>query len=151
MFSKICSGCGKVQTYSTKGNLKLAAEANRWCSSCKKMGVKRKPFSINHRRNLSLRRGGDGLLNKPRYQYRQYQGAWSKAVRDRDGCCQHCGIKKNLHAHHKMQWDLYPSLRFELWNGITLCGSCHNREHHRIAVEVRKMKEKIREARGKYA
>jgi len=55
---------------------------------------------------------------------------WKKAVFDRDdGTCQKCGISKNLEAHHILPWALFPELRFEVENGITLCKTCHKRYH----------------------
>ena len=56
---------------------------------------------------------------------------WARAVRERDGCCQECGETKRLHAHHIKRWKDYPSLRYDLSNGITLCQTCHERAHGR--------------------
>jgi len=51
---------------------------------------------------------------------------WSKKVRERDGYkCTECGSTKNLHAHHIIPWEESEELRFEISNGLTLCGSCH--------------------------
>ena len=40
-----------------------------------------------------------------------------------------CSIKgkKKLHVHHIRQWADYPTLRFDINNGITLCA-----EHHKM-------------------
>ena len=55
---------------------------------------------------------------------------WRKAVLEHDKeTCQKCGITKNLVAHHILPWALFPELRFEVENGITLCRSCHKRYH----------------------
>lgn len=51
-----------------------------------------------------------------------------KEVRRRDGNkCQwpSCGSKKNLQVHHIRKWSDFPSLRFDVLNGITLCKRCH--------------------------
>lgn len=54
---------------------------------------------------------------------------WRKDVYARDhfkckwpGCSQN----KKLNAHHIKKWSDYPSLRFEIANGITLCKAHHN-------------------------
>ena len=59
--------------------------------------------------------------------------SWAKAVKDRDGwCCSKCGEseKSQICAHHIVgrAQDLYLAL--DLNNGITLCVSCHEKEHH---------------------
>ena len=55
---------------------------------------------------------------------------WKKAVFDRDNdTCQKCGISENLVAHHIFPWRLFPALRFEVENGITLCKGCHKYYH----------------------
>jgi hypothetical protein len=53
---------------------------------------------------------------------------WRRVIRRRDGHkCQwaNCGAKKNLKCHHIRKWADYPTLRYDVNNGITLC-----REHH---------------------
>ena len=56
---------------------------------------------------------------------------WRLKVYERDNfTCQNCGQKGGkLNAHHIFKWSEYNSLRFELWNGITLCEKCHKKEH----------------------
>lgn len=60
---------------------------------------------------------------------------WRDAVWERDcKTCRECGFsggEKLLHAHHLNGWNEYPSLRFDIGNGITLCHSCHARRHGR--------------------
>ena len=52
---------------------------------------------------------------------------WRKQVYERDGyLCQMCKVDgKRLNAHHHKPWSLFPELRYELDNGITLCQCCH--------------------------
>ena len=53
---------------------------------------------------------------------------WPQQVKDRDGHrCQWPGCRntKQLHAHHLIPFSKDPSIVGELWNGITLCESCH--------------------------
>jgi 5-methylcytosine-specific restriction endonuclease McrA len=60
----------------------------------------------------------------------QYQ-SWRTNIFIRDQyTCQLCGkIGGQLNAHHKKFWSKYPDLRFEDTNGITLCETCHKKEH----------------------
>ena len=60
---------------------------------------------------------------------------WRNTIYKRDyWTCQMCekrgGIK--LHAHHIWNFALFSYLRFNIDNGITLCGKCHSEIHGRI-------------------
>ena len=58
---------------------------------------------------------------------------WKKAVKDRDGNkCQHCGGNNRLAAHHIIPWKKEESKRFDVDNGISLCGACHLIEERKI-------------------
>jgi hypothetical protein len=59
------------------------------------------------------------------------QVAWASMVKLRDGKCTKCGSVYDLHAHHIEQFKDNESLRYDVNNGITLCGQCH-REWHKI-------------------
>lgn len=57
---------------------------------------------------------------------------WRNSVFERDKyTCKKCGAKSGcgkkiiLNAHHVMPFAYYPSLRFEISNGMTLCDRCH--------------------------
>lgn len=56
---------------------------------------------------------------------------WSREVRERDGYqCQCCRNRTGImHAHHILNYADYPSERYEVSNGITLCEHCHNKFH----------------------
>lgn len=57
---------------------------------------------------------------------------WRKAVLKRDNyTCVKCGKTQKLHAHHVKPFADYPELRYEVSNGITVCGSCHEEIHGR--------------------
>lgn len=51
-----------------------------------------------------------------------------KACFKRDKKCQmpDCKARKRLQAHHIERWADSPSLRYELFNLITLCRACHD-------------------------
>lgn len=54
---------------------------------------------------------------------------WRKAVIERDKVCQICGTSEKLVAHHIKAFALYPELRTDVNNGVTLCDLCHRRLH----------------------
>jgi len=53
---------------------------------------------------------------------------WIKSVFTRDNyrCCKCHKRGGNIEAHHIKPFYLYPELRFEVSNGMTLCVKCHN-------------------------
>lgn len=64
--------------------------------------------------------------------------AWRSAVYAKDDfTCQVCFARGGrIHAHHKKQWSLYPELRYDVSNGITLCASCHTKETNKEKAEA---------------
>ena len=61
---------------------------------------------------------------------------WRNAVFDRDNwTCQDCSKRGGeLHAHHVFGFAEFEEHRFDVWNGITLCKSCHAIYHPNISV-----------------
>jgi 5-methylcytosine-specific restriction endonuclease McrA len=68
---------------------------------------------------------------------------WRKAVFARDNyTCQKCGARNGdgvgrtikLHAHHIKHFATHHDLRYEPSNGITLCESCHRKEHKHVFI-----------------
>lgn len=60
----------------------------------------------------------------------QYK-SWRADVFERDNyTCQHCGkVGGNINAHHIKPFSVYPELRFDVNNGVTLCKDCHIQIH----------------------
>lgn len=53
---------------------------------------------------------------------------WRLEVFKRDNfICTKCGSKKDIEAHHIKEQSKYPSLRFDVSNGLTLCHICHKK------------------------
>ncbi len=76
------------------------------------------PGTILENTNQAERRGPE---------YRQ----WRAAVLERDNHqCDACGsAEPPLFAHHIKPWAMYPDLRFDVSNGVTLCKECHSAAH----------------------
>ena len=57
---------------------------------------------------------------------------WRTKVFKRDNyTCQNCGDKKQIQAHHIIEWAKDESKRFDTDNGLTLCVKCHSKVHGR--------------------
>jgi hypothetical protein len=61
--------------------------------------------------------------------YNQLFVDWRTSIFKRDDyTCYLCKIKgKYMQAHHIYPWNKYKHIRYELWNGITMCKDCHNK------------------------
>jgi 5-methylcytosine-specific restriction endonuclease McrA len=71
-------------------------------------------------------------LERDRARFGSELKEWRMQVFKRDKfTCQHCQNKKQLHAHHIIEWAKDESKRFDIKNGITLCEKCHSKVHGR--------------------
>ncbi len=89
-------------------------------------------FSEEHKKAISKARIAlFDRIGRVAFQDRGWKFArWKKEVYKRDKyACQVCGSSGEIRAHHILSWKDYPELRFELENGITLCGDCHHKLH----------------------
>lgn len=77
-------------------------------------------------------KGGVSRSYKYGYHSLEYK-KWRTSVFDRDdSTCQICHKKGGyLHAHHIKSFSHFPSLRFKVSNGVTLCKDCHGEVHSR--------------------
>jgi len=68
---------------------------------------------------------------------------WRNAVLERDGFrCQKCHkSNRRLDAHHIFSFTLFPELRFDVSNGITVYASCHTKYKSDLCQLVLKMTE----------
>jgi hypothetical protein len=57
------------------------------------------------------------------------QVAWSSMVKLRDKQCTECSSVYDLHAHHIKSFKDNEELRYDINNGVTLCGQCHRKWH----------------------
>lgn len=69
------------------------------------------------------------MANYGRFGFRYRQ--WRDAVKTRDRqTCRHCGATGvQMDAHHVKSWWRHVALRFDVSNGVTLCGPCHDTLH----------------------
>lgn len=124
-----CIDCGKEKT----GQVKRSPR----CRSCSKKGntnclgkiateeTRRnmsKPKSEEHCKNISIARGGDGVIEPSRY---PGIARWAEAVKTTFTCCVVCRNTEKLEAHHIAPKAKYPELATFALNGLTLCYDCH--------------------------
>ncbi len=117
---KKCLYCGKLLVR------KKPKEQGKFCNHlC--YGLWRSENSIG--KNAPSYKDGrckERLLLRARLHFRE----WRRAVFLRDNyICQDCGDNKggNLTAHHIKSFALFPMLRYDITNGITLCRKCHKK------------------------
>lgn len=88
-----------------------------------------KEFGCCHKCRMERRRIKYGYHPEGREAFKSELKLWRIAVFERDRyTCQCCGDKRggNLEAHHINNYSSNELLRFDIDNGITLCGKCHN-------------------------
>lgn len=72
-------------------------------------------------------KGGTSRGYKTGYYSAEYKN-WRKAVFERDDyVCRECGLAGYITAHHIKSFAYYPELRYKLFNGLTLCETCHSK------------------------
>ena len=151
-----CKRCGKQIRFNPKRKATCKHYCSRDCSiASRKEGIteehkkhisegkKGKPMSEHHRAALtgcpkinargelhhSYRDGGKAHNEREIARHRTEYVGWRRAVMQRDAfTCQHCGkIGCYLEVDHIKPWSLFPELRYETSNGLTLCKDCHRK------------------------
>lgn len=146
-----CDGCGQEICES---HPHTADNRQHWCLDC---GFIRGEWS--EKKYLAMRgichdgfRAGvyDGKIyialckklpwEKPdkRQRFTSVYTGWRQQVFERDSyTCQRCGKRGGeLNAHHIKPYAKHKEKRFDPGNGITLCKSCHRKEHRKKAGDV---------------
>ena len=68
---------------------------------------------------------------------KQCKDLWKIAVFKKNGTtCELCGGNWKLTAHHYFYQSTYGFLKFDIDNGIVLCGKCHFKLHHQDPKSV---------------
>ena len=128
--------CGKSHSEESRRKIAEAQKGNTHSEETRRKiaeAQKGKTHPEERRRNISIAKGGNGDLDHGRYNKVDLR-IWTKAVKDRDGCCQICGSRKKLHAHHIIPKAKWLSGAYLLNNGVTLCSICHIEEHQLNSV-----------------
>lgn len=142
--TKICITCsnkfiphsGRKET-SNYCSIRCFANSSTIGFLCNKCGNYFRTKKFEHTRKKYIR---DGICtpcfrSRPRVvrdrSYHSYSNGkykiWRDTVFKRDNwTCRNCGIRGGrLEAHHLIPWVKNEIYRFEVWNGETLCNSCH--------------------------
>lgn len=131
---KMLEGLNKARTMRNLQDPEYRALRSRIAKEAFKSGKVKKRFGADN----NLWRGGIATLQNKLRQTAVYK-EWRKQVYERDNyLCQHCGTRKDLHAHHIKTFSKYPELRYEVDNGITLCRPCHGNVHGRVLPDISK-------------
>ncbi len=116
---------GRIHSEETKAKMSSAHKGRK--------NSKEHSDNISKAKKLLVKQGkhnwGDGTRSKERariYNSREYIN-WRIKVFKRDNYkCQTCNkVGGYLEAHHIKPFSLFPNLRFDINNGVTLCKSCH--------------------------
>lgn len=100
--------------------------------------LKGKPKSVEHNKNVSLAlkkhfdKVGRKIHKRSYHSFDKKYIDWRKSVFEKDNyTCQVCGkIGGIIFPHHIRLWSIYPELRYNINNGITVCKTCHKWCHH---------------------
>lgn len=136
---------GRVSTFKGKHHTEAVKQLLSDQRKGNKSPMDGKKHSLETRKKISIilrERGAKGekchsykdgkMIERRGIRFTNDYKRWRFDVFARDNfACQSCGDNKggNLNAHHIKHFADYPDLRFDLSNGVTLCETCHKKEH----------------------
>ena len=126
---KICKKCGARYLISP-----THYESSRFCSRTCQNNWNSENLRGENGTNW---KGGISGIRERDMASREYK-AWRQSVFERDQfTCQKCGDARggNLQAHHIKDYAGHPNLRYSVENGITLCETCHRKEHKKPDIQ----------------
>ena len=102
----------------------LKSRISHFCSK-KCQGIKKTTLTGE---NSSGWKGGLSDINRRIRSSKKWKD-WRESVFKRDNyTCQGCNIRGcYLEPHHIKRFHSNKELRFEIWNGVSLCSKCHNK------------------------
>jgi hypothetical protein len=122
----------------------LFSQESRTKMAAAKQDRKRLPFTRDTREKLAASKTGskNPMFGKTGNQNPNWRGGypprkigtryqeWRLAVLAKNmNTCVVCGSNQKLHAHHRKSWRDFPKLRYLVWNGVTVCQTCHIKYH----------------------
>lgn len=142
--TRICEFCKKIYVCFKSGNLKFCSKICYGSSKKGKLiphkphliqaflakGKKPKNYELFRKKSFEKQwKGGISTENEKVRKSKDYK-SWRILVFKQDNfTCQKCGKRdKTIEAHHIKPFSLYPELRLDPDNGITLCKHCHDEE-----------------------
>lgn len=131
-FKKHCCICGKI-FYCQPSQIKY--RNRQTCSVVCQGNLRRIKAIENRKKNGFTKHQIDRCVR-----YSKQAEEWRKSVFKRDNyTCQLCGNRGGyIEAHHIKPFALFPELRFDLKNGMTLCRKCHDK----TKISAKKLREK---------
>jgi hypothetical protein len=129
-FTSMMSNCSSKQHVQSKEDLKEAVM--EWVSQeiDKKLETMRYGQGLGLVLNFEILQQDGTPTSAPNQRHSESAINWRQSVFEKDNyTCVACGCRGKLQAHHIKPWAEYPTLRYEVSNGVTLCPQCHSRLH----------------------
>jgi 5-methylcytosine-specific restriction endonuclease McrA len=120
----VCEYCGEINE--NQWRTFIQKDEPLRCNDCEKKYFRIGENNANYIKDNRKRKDIEDRRKDPQHK------VWRNKVFIRDDfTCQICNHKGDeLNAHHLYSFKKYEELRYEVDNGITLCGDCHRYFHH---------------------